>query len=571
MGIAGLSGYNLVSGRRASHPVNARTRFAARFRPPNFPFENSICLNRCRRRSPSRADPFRRLEISTSFESLGLIPELLRAVAEQGYTETTPIQAQAIPVVLAGRDLLGAAQTGTGKTAGFALPLLQRLAPMATKSFSPALHPVRCLILTPTRELAIQVHESVKTYGKHVPLRSFVVYGGVNINPQIEELRKGVEILVATPGRLLDLVGQKAVNLGKVQILVLDEADRMLDMGFIPDIKRIIALLPKAPMRQTLLFSATFSDEIRKLSAQFLNDPATVEVARRNTPVELITQYVYHVEANRKRDLLSHLVKSNDWMQVLVFCKTKHGANRLASQLQKDRINADAIHGNKSQNARIRALEDFKAGKVKVLVATDIAARGLDIEELPHVVNFDMPHVAEDYVHRIGRTGRAGSTGEALSLVCAEDRPLLGAIERLIGRRIEVRHAEGYEPERRREGAAEPAQERPQPRAQAKARGDGQAKGRGEGQARAPREAAKPRSEGRPPRGRGQGRREEERAPRYSAASPAPRTSGNSGGMDFSKPYEPSESATATVEAPERSEGKKPAQAIPALFRRKAA
>ncbi|MFL5519788.1 MAG: DEAD/DEAH box helicase, partial [Gemmatimonadales bacterium] len=381
--------------------------------------------------------------MSTSFESLGLIPELLRAVAEQGYTEATPIQAQAIPLVLAGRDLLGAAQTGTGKTAGFTLPLLQRLAPTATKSFSPALHPVRCLILTPTRELAIQVADSVKTYGKHIPLRSFVVYGGVNINPQIEELKRGVEILVATPGRLLDLVGQKAVNLGKVQILVLDEADRMLDMGFIPDIKRIIALLPM--MRQTLLFSATFSDEIRKLSAQFLKDPATVEVARRNEPIALVSQYVHLIDANRKRELLSHLVKKNNWEQVLVFCKTKHGANRLASQLQKDHINADAIHGNKSQNARIRALEDFKSGKIKVLVATDVAARGLDIEELPHVVNFDLPHVAEDYVHRIGRTGRAGATGEALSLVCAEDRPLLGAIERLINRKIDVRNVDGFE------------------------------------------------------------------------------------------------------------------------------
>ena len=401
-------------------------------------------------------------DISTSFESLGLIPELLRAVAEQGYTETTPIQAQAIPLVLSGRDLLGAAQTGTGKTAGFTLPLLQRLAPTATKSFSPALHPVRCLILTPTRELAIQVHESVKTYGKHIPLRSFCVYGGVNINPQIEELKRGVEILVATPGRLLDLVGQKAVNLGKVQILVLDEADRMLDMGFIPDIKRIIALLPMT--RQTLLFSATFSDEIRKLSAQFLKDPATVEVARRNTPAEAVTQYVYHVEANRKRELLAHLVKKNDWEQVLVFCKTKHGANRLASQLQRDHINADAIHGNKSQNARIRALEDFKEGKVKVLVATDIAARGLDIEELPHVVNFDMPHVPEDYVHRIGRTGRAGATGEALSLVCGEDRPLLGAIERLINRKIEVRDVEGFDSGRAAQRSSEPARAAPKAR-----------------------------------------------------------------------------------------------------------
>jgi ATP-dependent RNA helicase RhlE len=439
---------------------------------------------------------------------------------------------------------------------------------MATKSFSPALHPVRCLILTPTRELAIQVQESIKTYGKHVPLRSFVVYGGVNINPQVEELRRGVEILVATPGRLLDLVGQKAVNLGKVQILVLDEADRMLDMGFIPDIKRIIALLPKAPMRQTLLFSATFSEEIRKLSAQFLDDPATVEVARRNTPAELVTQYVYHVEANRKRELLSHLVKKNRWTQVLVFTKTKHGANRLASQLQKDGINADAIHGNKSQSARIRALEDFKEGKVKVLVATDIAARGLDIEELPHVVNFDMSHIPEDYVHRIGRTGRAGVSGEALSLVCAEDRQLLAAIERLINRKIEVRHAEGFEPERR--GEAPRAEREEAPRAPSgRGRRDGQkhaeARKGGEGRKGVPQ---KPPTEARPPRH--QNRRDEERAPRY-GTSAAPKTSGNSGGMDFSKPYEPSPTASA-VEAPERPSTRKTSQAaIPALFRRKAA
>ena len=501
------------------------------------------------------------IDITTSFESLGLIPELLRAVAEQGYTETTPIQAQAIPLVLSGRDLLGAAQTGTGKTAGFTLPLLQRLAPTATKSFSPALHPVRCLILTPTRELAIQVAESVKTYGKHIPLRSFVVYGGVNINPQIEELKRGVEILVATPGRLLDLVGQKAVNLGKVQILVLDEADRMLDMGFIPDIKRIIALLPMT--RQTLLFSATFSDEIRKLSAQFLKDPATVEVARRNSPVEAITQYAHLIDANRKRELLAHLVKKNDWEQVLVFCKTKHGANRLASQLQRDQINADAIHGNKSQNARIRALEDFKSGKIKVLVATDVAARGLDIEELPHVVNFDLPHVAEDYVHRIGRTGRAGATGEALSLVCGEDRPLLGAIERLINRKIEVRHVEGFD------GG------RPAPRAEA-GRGAPPAKAKSE---RSRGEGERPRSEGERPRSEGEGRgrggrgrdreRREERAPRYEPTG-APRTAGNSGGMDFSKPYEPSASSSGPqAEAP--ASRKRSSQPIPALFRKKAA
>jgi ATP-dependent RNA helicase RhlE len=554
------------------------------------------------------------LIITTSFESLGLLPELLRAVTEQGYTEATPIQLQAIPVVLAGRDLLAAAQTGTGKTAGFTLPLLQRLAPMATKSFSPALHPVRCLILTPTRELAIQVHESVQTYGKHIPLRTLCVYGGVNINPQIEALKKGVEILVATPGRLLDLVQQKAVNLGKVQILVLDEADRMLDMGFIPDIKRIIALLPKGTLRQTLLFSATFSEEIRKLSSQFLNDPTTVEVARRNTPAELVTQYVYYVDSNRKRELLAHLVKKYDWIQVLVFCKTKHGANRLATQLQRDQINADAIHGNKSQNARIRALEDFKIGKVKVLVATDIAARGLDIEELPHVVNFDMPHVPEDYVHRIGRTGRAGSTGEALSLIGAEDRPLLGAIERLINRKIEVRHAEGFEPGHATGRSAPDDEPRERERGggnrgRGRSQGEGQRASQGEKRARSPAPAqpsgdsrqGAPRSDGaarppradaspRPPRADGAPRpprdeassrgsrggrnekRREDRSPRY-ATSPAQRSSGNSGGMDFDKPYVPS--SAAVTEKPDQGGDnpprKRPSQAVPALFKKKAA
>jgi ATP-dependent RNA helicase RhlE len=350
---------------------------------------------------------------------------------------------QAIPIILAGRDLLGAAQTGTGKTAGFALPLLQRLAPFASKSTSPALHPVRCLVLTPTRELAIQVHESVQTYGKHVALRAACIYGGVNINPQIAELKRGVEIVVATPGRLLDHVGQRTIDLRHVQILVLDEADRMLDMGFIHDIKRILALLPK--QRQSLLFSATFSEEIRTLSKQFLNDPTTVEVARRNTPAELVTQIAHPVDSARKRELLSYLVKTNNWYQVLVFCKTKHGANRLAQQLVRDGIEADAIHGNKSQNARSRALEMFKDNKLQVLVATDIAARGLDIESLPHVVNFDMPHVPEDYVHRIGRTGRAGAEGEAISLVSPEDRPLLAAIERMMKREVELKVVEGFE------------------------------------------------------------------------------------------------------------------------------
>jgi ATP-dependent RNA helicase RhlE len=347
-------------------------------------------------------------------------------------------------VVLAGRDLLGAAQTGTGKTAGFTLPLLQRLSAKANASHSPARHPVRALIVTPTRELAMQVEESVRTYGKYIALKSAVIYGGVGMQPQVDALRRGVDIVVATPGRLLDHVQQKTVDLRQVQILVLDEADRMLDMGFIHDIRRILALLPTA--RQNLLFSATFPEEIRKLASSFMKDPVTVEVARRNTPAELVAQVAHPVASDRKRELLAHLVKSNDWKQVLVFCKTKHGANRLAQQLSRDGVNADAIHGNKSQNARIRALEQFKDGQMRVLVATDIAARGLDIEALPHVVNYDLPHVAEDYVHRIGRTGRAGAEGEAVSLVSAEDRPLLAAIERLMSRKVEQRVIPGFEP-----------------------------------------------------------------------------------------------------------------------------
>jgi len=372
------------------------------------------------------------------------MPELMRAVAEQGYTQPTPIQAQAIPIVLAGRDLLGAAQTGTGKTAGFTLPLLQRLAGAASASHSPARHPVRALILTPTRELAAQVEESVRAYGKYLPLRSTLVYGGVGMQPQVEALRRGVDILVATPGRLLDHVRQKTVDLRQVGILVLDEADRMLDMGFIHDIRRILALLPAA--RQNLLFSATFPEEIRRLAASFMKDPATVEVARRNTPAELVAQVRHPVAQERKRELLAHLVRSNDWKQVLVFVRTKHGANRLAQQLAHAGIEADAIHGNKAQNQRMRALRRFKEGELRVLVATDIAARGLDIEALPHVVNYDLPHVAEDYVHRIGRTGRAGAEGEAVSFVSHEDRPLMAAIERLMNRTVEERLVAGFEP-----------------------------------------------------------------------------------------------------------------------------
>ncbi|MGQ0525971.1 MAG: DEAD/DEAH box helicase [Betaproteobacteria bacterium] len=377
------------------------------------------------------------------FTGLGLSAALTRAVTDAGYTVPTPVQAEAIPVILAGRDVLAGAQTGTGKTAGFTLPLLQRLSANGNNSYSPARHPVRALILTPTRELAAQVEESVRTYGRHLPLRTTLVYGGVGINPQIHALRRGVDILVATPGRLLDHVQQKTVDLSRVEIFVLDEADRMLDMGFIPDIRRIMALLPKR--RQNLLFSATFSDEIRRLADGLLHNPVTIEVARRNAPSELVAQRVHPVPTARKRELLAHLVASGDWRQVLVFTRTKHGANRLAEQLARGGIQATAIHGNKSQPQRTRALADFKAGTLRVLVATDIAARGLDIEELPHVINFDMPHVAEDYVHRIGRTGRAGSTGEAISLVAPEELPLLGAVEKLLGRRLERQVIAGFE------------------------------------------------------------------------------------------------------------------------------
>ncbi|MCK9564132.1 MAG: ATP-dependent RNA helicase RhlE [Bacteroidales bacterium] len=377
------------------------------------------------------------------FTELGLSAELLRAVSEQGYTQPTPIQAQAIPVVLEGGDVLAGAQTGTGKTAGFTLPLLQRLG--AGTSSDKGYRPVRALVLTPTRELAAQVGESVTTYGKYLPLRSMVIFGGVNINPQIAGLRKGVDILVATPGRLLDHVQQKTLDLSKVEILVLDEADRMLDMGFIHDIRKVLALLPR--QRQNLLFSATFSEEIKQLADRLLNKPALIEVARRNTASETVAQVVHPVDRERKRELLSFLIGTNNWRQVLVFTRTKHGANRLAEQLDKDGISAAAIHGNKSQGARTRALADFKSGAIRVLVATDIAARGLDIDQLPHVVNFELPNVAEDYVHRIGRTGRAGNEGEAMSLVCVDEHKLLRDIERLINREIPRVAVDGFAPD----------------------------------------------------------------------------------------------------------------------------
>ncbi len=375
-----------------------------------------------------------------SFDSLGLCVELLRAVSDSGYSEPTPIQAKAIPLVLEGRDVMAGAQTGTGKTAGFTLPILQRL----HTTPNPKRHFIRALILVPTRELAAQVHESVATYGKHLPLRSTVVFGGVNIRPQINKLQRGVDILIATPGRLLDHVSQKTVDLSRVETLVLDEADRMLDMGFIPDVKRILSLIPKN--RQTLLYSATFSGDIKKLADQYLTNPAEVQVSTQNTTASKISQVVHLVDQKRKRELLSHMVGKNNWGQVLIFTRTKHGANRLATQLEKDGIKSAAIHGNKSQGARTRALAEFKQGKVQALVATDIAARGLDIDQLPYVVNFELPHKPEDYVHRIGRTGRAGQEGEAISLVCREESKLLKDIEKLLKQKLPQSAVEGYEP-----------------------------------------------------------------------------------------------------------------------------
>ncbi|MDO2948882.1 DEAD/DEAH box helicase [Aeromonas simiae] len=437
------------------------------------------------------------------FESLGLSAPLLRAVAEQGYTTPSPIQQKAIPVVLEGRDLMAAAQTGTGKTAGFTLPMLQRLTE-SQRRVSP--NQVRALVLAPTRELAAQVGESVREYGKHLPVRSHVVFGGVSINPQMMAMRRGLDVLVACPGRLLDLYNQKAVRFDELEILVLDEADRMLDMGFIRDIRKILALLPKK--RQNLLFSATFADEIRELATGLLNDPAVVEVAPRNSTAERIEQLVHPVDKANKIPLLTHLVKSNDWQQVLVFTRTKHIANRVAEKLEKEGVTAAAIHGNKSQGARTRALAGFKDGSLRVLVATDIAARGLDIDKLPQVVNFELPNVAEDYVHRIGRTGRAGSAGHAISLVSADEGKLIKGIERLIKQTIEKQPVAGFEPSRETQEAI--------------------AKGIGQPPRKEPREPGEQRQAPRrpqAPRGEGQPRREGAGAPR-----------GNNGGNRQGKP-----------------------------------
>ncbi|MEP7378794.1 MAG: DEAD/DEAH box helicase [Chloroflexota bacterium] len=391
-----------------------------------------------------------------TFEQFGLSAEVLRSVTEQGYTIPTPIQDQAIPLVLAGRDVMGRAQTGTGKTAAFALPMLELLRARANTSFSPARHPVRALILTPTRELAVQVYDSFRTYGRHVPLRYAVVYGGVNIEPQTKELLAGVEVLVATPGRLLDHVGQRTVNLTQVEILVLDEADRMLDMGFLPDIRRIVDLVPAR--RQTLLFSATFSAEIRALARTLLADPVSVDIEPQTTSAESVEQLVYLVDTSRKTELLAGLVRGRDLRQVLVFTRTKLQAGRLASQLNRFGVDAVAIHGDRTQPERERALAGFKSGEVPVLVATDVAARGLDIEALPIVINYELPHTPHDYVHRIGRTGRAGATGQAISLVAPDEEDYLRAVNRLLKKDLPVRTVKGFEPDLTAESESRPQQ-----------------------------------------------------------------------------------------------------------------
>lgn len=457
------------------------------------------------------------------FTELGLAAPLLQAVQEEGYLHPTPIQARAIPAILAGQDIMGGAQTGTGKTAAFTLPILQKLLPLATSSPSPAKHPVRALILAPTRELAVQVHEAVVTYGKHTAIRSLCAYGGVDIRPQTAELKKGVEILVATPGRLLDHVEQKTVSFNAVQMLVLDEADRMLDMGFIPDIRRILALLPAN--RQSLLFSATFSEEIKKLADTMLRSPVLIEVARRNQVSETISHRVYPVSAYDKRALLTHLLRSDEVEQCIVFVRTKQGCSRLSRELQRAGIQADALHGDKSQLERMKTLDAFKLGHVTVLVATDVAARGLDIDDLPHVINYELPHVPEDYVHRIGRTGRAGKQGKAISLVCADEVGYLTEIEKLIKRTIEQVQVRGFAPE---EHFAQPS---------------------GHSRKHAPP----------PPQ-----RAPTVRPPPVRSSKPVNMVAPD--GFDFSKPYEPRGEIPDSPERPKKQEMHKPRRLIPALL-----
>ncbi len=463
--------------------------------------------------------------VEMSFASLNLIPELLRAVEEQGYTEPTPIQAQAIPAILMRRDIMGCAQTGTGKTAGFTLPLLQLLSRHASTSTSPVLHPVRALVLVPTRELAAQVDESVRTYGKYVPLRATVLYGGIDIKPQKLALQRGIEIVVATPGRLLDHLEGKSINLARVEILVLDEADRMLDMGFMPAIKRILAALP--PVRQNLLFSATFSEEIKRLANEFMRNPTMIEAERRNSPAELVTHQAYEVATERKHALLTHLIKTRDIQQALIFMRMKRDADRLARLLQRDGLLATAIHGDRSQLERTQALDEFKSGKMKILVATDVAARGIDIDQLPFVINYEIPNTPEDYVHRIGRTGRAGSPGEAISLVSPDEMEYLAAIEKLLKRpipRVATPELEGERGRGRTGGntgstgsSAERSRERSGERSVAQSAEGGSAR------------RASPRDE----RDSGRPRRD------YTSAAPLPALAANGSSFDFSKPYEP--------------------------------
>jgi len=491
--------------------------------------------------------------LSTTFDSFGLAEPILRAVTELGYREPTPIQAQAIPIVMQGRDVMGAAQTGTGKTAGFALPILQRLMPHANASASPARHPVRALILAPTRELADQIYENVREYARYTGLRSAVVFGGVDIKPQIAALRQGCEVLIATPGRLLDHMGQKTVTLAQADMLVLDEADRMLDMGFLPDIQRILHALPAR--RQNLMFSATFSGEIRKLAEAFLNDPVLIEVARRNATAENVEQLVFRVaDLDAKRAAVAKLVRERQLSQVIVFTNTKIGAGRLARLLERDGLNAAAIHGDKTQQERLATLESFKKGEIVVLVATDVAARGLDIVELPAVINYDLPYNAEDYVHRIGRTGRAGASGVALSLMVGGDERLLDDIERLIKRKLPVERLD-----------VGPAEGRP-----SRLRRDTEGLRRDTEGVRRDTEGARREPEGER-RESTRARREpsgESGAPRRRRPAAEPRATPYSNDPFFSRPYEPQAAEPAEAMAGDESAGK-PAPEAPATGARK--
>jgi len=504
---------------------------------------------------------------ATSFVELGLSPEILRAVTEAGYTTPTPIQAQAIPVVLAGLDVMGGAQTGTGKTAGFALPILQRLQQYANTSPSPARHPVRALILAPTRELAIQVEEATKEYGKYTGLRSTCVFGGVDIKQQLAIVRAGVEILVATPGRLLDHIEHKSVNLGQVEIFVLDEADRMLDMGFIPDIKRIMALLPATAKRQNLLWSATFSNEIKRLADQLLNEPQLIEVARRNEAADTVTQRAYKCPQDAKRALLTHIVKSRKVWQVLCFVRTKHGASRLARQLEKDGLVTESIHGDKTQQARLEALTQFKEGKLQVLVATDVAARGLDVDDLPLVINYELPHTPEDYVHRIGRTGRAGASGEAISFVAPDEEKYLVEIERMLKKKVSVESVDGFDPVAAAERA--PARERGERGGERAPRGERRPAARSE---RVRPAVAAPVEQGQPAemntarvRDRGEGHQDDGRSPRERQRDEV--YANNPDQPAISRPADPADAKSALMKGSgAHRHGTHRSKAIPALL-----